>query len=794
MKPLIILTLTFTIHASSQYFTKIQEGPQSNDGGDSRSVNWIDYDNDGDIDLFITNGPSSKANNFLYKNNGSGTFSKVTDISLVNDPGSYDGSSWADYDNDGYIDAFSVTWYGQKNSLHRQRKGVFEKVTGIAPSADNTFSETASWGDYDNDGYVDLYVANSSGVLANILYSNNRNGTFTKVTTGPLVNNSEPTRSVDWCDFDNDGDLDLFTANEGNFSEALYWNLGGGNFVAESGTTVVSDAGNSFGSSVADIDNDGDMDILVVNHGNQNEALFLNNGNKTFAKVTSDPVVNSGGYSVGSAFGDLDNDGDLDLMVTNAFAGSSPTKNFLYLNNGNGTFVKIDTGIVANDPGWSYGVAFGDYDRDGDLDIATANCFGANQNNALYRNEGNKNAWLTVKAVGKVSNGSAIGAKVKVKATINGVPKWQYRQVSGQSGYCGQNLESHFGLGNAAVIDSLVVEFPSGQKSIQTNITPKQFLTVTENVPAGFFRGSLQIDSYEGMAPMTVSFADLSLSHTSQPVSSWKWDVNDDGIIDGTASTLSFQYTQPDTYSITLIVGNGIVTDTVIAKNAVVITPSAAIILFNTATHNFGTIDVNVPQKDTTVMVYNIGKLTDSLSVSLVYGSTSPSTVKPDSALKVHPSAFVLAPNDSQAVTFTIYPPKVIRTNLNIIYTPKIVLTSKFNVGVKTMEKPMWVKLQGTLVAVQEYGANPRAFELGQNYPNPFNPTTTIRFDLPDERFVDLRLYDSIGREIRKIINEVYPSGRFSVIVNAGQLSSGTYFYRLQAGTDSDIKKLMVVK
>ncbi len=794
MKQLFCLLTLFVLTAQAQYFTKVTTGPQSNDGGDSRSVNWVDYDNDNDLDLFISNGPSAKAKNFLYKNNGNGTFTKVTDLSVVNDPGSYDGSTWADYDNDGHIDAFTVTWYGQLNSLHRQRNGVFEKVFPGEIAKDQTYSETASWGDYDNDGYVDLYLANSSVKLQNFLYHNNGDGTFTKVLTGALVTDATASRSVDWCDLDNDGDLDLFVANEGTSNESLYWNNGNGTFTAEASGAIVTDGGDSFGSSVADVDNDGDFDVLTVNHANQNEFLYLNNGNKTFTKVTAGPVVNSGGYSVGSAFGDLDNDGDLDLMVTNAFAGAAQTKNFLYLNNGNGSFVKVDTGIVSTDMGWSYGVAFGDYDRDGDLDIATANCFGANQNNSLYKNEGNSNKWLTVKAVGKVSNASAIGARVRVKATINGNSVWQTRHVSGQSGYCGQNLESHFGLGNATVIDSLVVEFPSGQKIVQTNVSVNQFITITEVRPAGFFRGALQIEKFEDMAPAMIQFKDLSNADPANAATSWKWDLNGDGSIDAATSSASFNYTLPDTYSVTLIVSNGVKTDTVRSMNSVLITPSTAIIQFNTVTHNFGTVDVNVPKIDTVVYVANKGKLTDSITISLVYGSSFLGTVKPDSALMVSPKSFVLAPNDSFGVTFTAYPPKVTRSSPSVIYTPKLVVTSRHNGEGKVFEKAMWFKLQGTLSSAELDGRIPTVFSLGQNYPNPFNPATTIRYQLPESQHVSLKIFDSLGREVASLIDEMKDAGEYSHDVDGSSFSSGMYYYRLESEKFIETKKMILLK
>ncbi len=787
-----LLLVSFTLNA--QQFTRITEGPQSNDGGDSRSVNWVDYDGDGDLDLFFTNGPASKANNFLYRNDGNGTFTKMTGFSVVNDPGSYDGSTWADYDNDGHIDVFSATWYGQKNSLHRQRNGMFEKVFPGEIAHDQTFSETAAWGDYDNDGYVDLYLANSAGSLKNILYRNNGDGTFRKITDGSIVADASPSRSVDWCDFDNDGFLDLFIANEQNVSSKLFWNNGDGTFTEETSGSIVQDGGNSFGSSVADIDNDGDFDILVVNHANQNEFLYLNNGDRTFSNVTSDPVVASAGHSVGSAFGDLDNDGDLDLIVTNAFAGNSAVTNFLFLNDGKGNFVRIDTGSFSSDLGWSYGTALGDYDRDGDLDIAVANCFGANQHNALFRNEGNANAWLTISVIGTVSNASAIGTKVRIRSVINGTPVWQTRHVSGQSGYCGQNLEVHFGLGDAAIIDSISVTFPSGQKKILTNVTPRQHLIIKEDIPAGFLRGALQPSLYDEMAPVTVTFTDISRFDQSFPPVSWNWDLNGDGFADGAAPTASFEYTLPDTYSVSLTVSNGVKTDTAKSFRSVVVRPSAAIIQFSTETHNFGIVDVNTPVKDTTMYLYNRGKLTDSLTVSLIYGSSGPGTIKPDSALVVSPRNIVLAPGDSQAITLTLYPRSVIRTNLNITYTPKLVITSAKNTGPKMFEKTFYVKLQGTLTDAPPPVLVPREHRLHQNYPNPFNPSTAIMFDIASETNVVVKLFDSVGREVRTLAKGTYMPGSYQIKMDTELLAGGVYFYTMTAGNSTFTKKMVLVK
>lgn len=152
------------------------------------------------------------------------------------------------------------------------------------------------------------------------------------------------------------------------------------------------------------------------------------------------------------------------------------------MESGTASFQKITSGEIVNDSGYSYGFAWGDYDKDGDLDLAVANTFSENQKNALYKNNNqNGNKFITVKCTGTITNRSAIGVRVRVKTVINGTPVWQIREVEGQSGYCGQNLILHFGLGNASVIDSIKVEWPAGGNQYFTNVPVNRSVTITEN-------------------------------------------------------------------------------------------------------------------------------------------------------------------------------------------------------------------------------------------------------------------------------------------------------------------------
>jgi hypothetical protein len=482
-----LLASALASSAQTNIFSKITNSPVVTTPGDSRSVNWIDIDNDNDLDLFISNGPEAGQNNFLYKNDGLGGFTKVTNDPIVQDGKPSDGATWADFDNDGDVDCFVANWYGVNNLLYKNNgDGSFTQVLSGNLVNDGGFSETASWGDYDKDGWLDLYVTNSDGGFKNFLYRNLQDGSFQKVTTGSPVTDAFTSRSANWTDFNMDGNLDLFVTNEGTQNENLYRNNGDGSFTKLTTGPLLTAGGRTMSSSWADYDNDGDLDVFLANDQG-NDGLYRNDGAGVFFKITSDPVVTSGGNSFGSQWADVDNDADLDLFVTNSFWGG-PWKNFLFLNNGNGTFTKNLTEVVATDEGWSYGCAFGDWDCDGDLDLAVATCLNANQTDYLYENHSaeNGNNWLEIKLIGTNSNRSAIGAKVWVTATINGQTVTQLREISAQSGYCGQNqLSVHVGLADADSV-TLRVEWPSGLEQLFGSLAANHCLSLVEGqIPVG---------------------------------------------------------------------------------------------------------------------------------------------------------------------------------------------------------------------------------------------------------------------------------------------------------------------
>jgi hypothetical protein len=467
-------------------FTKITTGSIVNDGGYSYDCAWGDYDNDGFVDLFVVNdGSQAGQPNFLYRNNGDGTFTRMTSSGpIVTDVATCHGCAWGDYDNDGFLDMIVSNGGGGNQFLYRNNgNGTFSKITSSPVNAAGD-CHSVRWGDYDNDGWLDLFMVkhNSGG---NRLFHNNGDGTFTRITSGPLATDALPSWGAAWADYNNDGYLDLVLANDG--TNSLYQNNRNGTFLKVTVGPVVTDVWNSRGVAWGDYDNDGFLDLFVAHarpfgttNTGQDDSLYRNNGDGTFTRITNGPVVHSGGLSLSCAWADYDNDGFLDLFVTNwDVAGAT---NFLFHNTGDGTFTRVMEGSLVNDVAISNGCAWGDYDNDGFLDLFVANGnFQQNENNFLYRNNGNANAWIKLKLVGTASNRAAIGAKVRLKAVLGGQSRWQMREVSGGSGFGGQNdLRVNFGLGDATNIDIVRIEWPSGTVQELHDVAVRQFLTVTE--------------------------------------------------------------------------------------------------------------------------------------------------------------------------------------------------------------------------------------------------------------------------------------------------------------------------
>ena len=453
---------------------------QTEGGQNSVGVAFGDYDGDGDPDLYVVN---RGASNVLYRNEGDGTFpSRMTfsDVTLeagVGDAGKGRGVVFGDYDHDGHLDMY-VTNEGPNILYRNNGDGTFSDVTIQTGTGDIGSGRSALFGDYDNDGNLDLYVVNADG--ANVLYWNQGGMSFddapTFVNVAPQAGVADSGKGCGAAsgDYDNDGDLDLYVVN---FEEAnvLYRNDGDGRFSEVAVEAGVADSGKGVGTVFGDYDNDGWLDLYVTNHGAN--VLYRNNGDGTFSEATLEAGVGDAQKGVGTTFVDYDNDGFLDLYVVNWGA------NVLYRNNGDGTFadVTFEAGVGDRENGW--GVTTGDTNGDGypDLYIARA------ETNVLYTNRGEANHWLMVRTVGIQSNASGIGAQVRVVTgdssglSPSGRSLVQVREVSGGSGYCSQNsLPVAFGLGTSTQVDSVIVRWPSGTVDVLLTVERDQVLTVQE--------------------------------------------------------------------------------------------------------------------------------------------------------------------------------------------------------------------------------------------------------------------------------------------------------------------------
>jgi len=512
-----------------------------------------DYNGDRHADVFLTSFiidlpwplPDLGGPDQCYRNNGTARFTNRAGSLDLDDPGQGQGPAWADYDNDGRLDLYVVRGFQQavaeSHLLYHQEATRFDSSPSAYVSAAGA-GRSVCWADYDNDGFVDVFVTNgldSSDLLPDArvyLFRNEGDGSFIDNTIVLGLEDRRNGHGCAWSDFDNDGDQDLYIANHGfedpilGISDpqpnALYRNLlmetGNPYFedVAEAagvtGIDTFDPGGAAFGCAWADYNNDGWMDLYVTNGfagiipvGATPNRLFLNNHDGTFTDATIiafiPPPIEP---SFGCTWADYDNDGNIDLYVNNASIPMvAPAQNALFINQGFPLYNFSDeagpAGVQASE--WAQACATADFNSDGWPDIYSINGVPGFEliletPDDLYINDGGSNHWLHLDLVGTFSNRPAIGARITLRTGL----RQQTREVSAGSGYQSMDdLRVEFGLGSATAADTITIRWPSGCIQTLENVAADQIIEVVEDCPAFILRELLR-DPVSDMFPMAI--------------------------------------------------------------------------------------------------------------------------------------------------------------------------------------------------------------------------------------------------------------------------------------------------
>ncbi len=499
-------------------------------------VAFIDYDHDGYVDLFVVNGTrihraskDSAPTSHLYRNNGNGTFSDVTQSAGVQFSGWGQGACVGDYDNDGYDDLF-VTYYGKNRLYHNNGNGSFTEVgerAGVA-GANGRWNSGCAFVDYDRNGKLDLFVANyvdlgvnfsnvppaGSGQFCsykgipiacgprglktapNYLFRNNGDGSFTDVSeaSGIRITEGHYALGVLTLDYDNDGWPDIYVACD-SAASILYHNNRDGTFTDRglSAGVAFNEDGESqagMGVAAADYDHDGFLDIVKTNFSDDSPNLFHNNGKGGFSEVVFQAGLGRqrSGLGWGALFADFDNDGWADILLVNGHLASEIDKagsdshylqpKLLYRNLRNGQFQDISAASGINGAGLksSRGAATGDIFNNGQLTVAVNEM--GDRPSLLVRNKPWTGHWLGVVTRGANSNRDGIGARLELQC---GALR-QIDEVRSGGSYLSQNdLRVHFGLGDCATVERLAVSWPSGHKDEWRNIPVDRYIEVNES-------------------------------------------------------------------------------------------------------------------------------------------------------------------------------------------------------------------------------------------------------------------------------------------------------------------------
>jgi len=814
----------------------------------SRGISSGDFNNDGRPDLFFADNWQNKT--LLLENTGEGGFTNAnarirSDISSGRMGG---GPVWGDYDNDGDLDLYVTTGQylaGQwrQNILLRNDRGVFVDVADEAGLIDIQSTDNAIWLDYDRDGFIDLYTGNvGDPSFRNLLYRNRGDGTFEDVTDSAGLHipfhpeGGGSNGGMVAGDFNNDGWPDLYVAVF-RAENRLFLNNQQGGFI-ESNNSDIRDNGEAFGAATGDIDNDGDLDLLFAAGGSQTanfrSGILLNLGNAEFLDITDGigvETLSSSIESLGINLADIDNDGDLDIM-----AGWDPA--LLFINTGDGTFVdaSVGSGLLSQS---LFTLLFADFNLDGFLDILGGG--GGSAPPIFYHNIGNKNHWLRVELAGERSNRNGIGARII--ATTDTLR--QTREILGGLGFYQDEMVAHFGVGQRTIIDELEIRWPSGQIDFLSNIPTDQHIRILEGRPQYHPVAASQLRITENRTSLVGRETSISLEvipakfdHDAQITSV----VADLSAVDG-PHAIELPATNTGTFGKDIVFtptvsGFGEVSvlidqQTSLGPRWTQLSKSIGVLPTTNQPIFAGQLAAgwSLIVRDETKMADFEGRSSvwPTDVVSLTYRPETPVPALGYRGLRFafHPGSAVERFTNRLSVSLgnlsvPIFPDTKNITGISLenkqwqeieipltqwhITEQEVINEVRISGRMKGSIRLADIQLvthdapRPTAIVEQHDSTHPLSFALDQNYPNPFNSGTVIRFALPTASNITLSVYNLAGQQVATLAQGQRRAGNYRINWDGrddtgGTLASGIYFYRLYLGDGRvETRKLMLLR
>lgn len=830
-KPVAILVVFFLVIAiqviSAQHpsmsLNPFSETSISLPGVMSGRAVWGDYDNDGDLDILLIGDTSSTGNEYVSKifRNDIGNFVNIN-ASLV---GVAIGSAaaWGDYDNDGDLDvvlggATGPNGLNPITKIYRNDGGVFVDLNAGLPA---TIGGSVDWGDYDNDGDLDLLITGAQTWNGNFLSRIYRNdgGSFVNINANlPGVWGS----SVRWGDYDNDGDLDITLTGFGGTAISTLFRNDEQNFV---NVSAPFDPANSGTVAWGDYDNDGDLDLLfsgeLAGGDSVSNTTLYRNDSGTFENVYPSfvPLICS------VAWGDYDNDGDLDVVTAGAgIYGGFDLRSIVYRNDG-GVFVVVDslTGI------WGGSVAWGDYDNDGDLDIlltgATRNTNPYNPVTKIYRNNLGSNTFGQ-------NTPPTIPPAPMATVTGNSVTLSWNKSTDAQTPQDGLTYNIRVGTtpGGAEVVPPMSIASTGVRTVVQLGNTNHRNAWTLRNLLAGTYYWSVQaIDgAFAGSAFAAEQSFSVSAGQRAPHLVSVRDVPNDQGgrvTARWQASSLDTNVSLLPSYSIwRALPESSTVSNAKLGSQKEGLSSSYRYFMVNGIEYSWEWI-ANVPAHKFPTYSYTAPTLYDSMSSTdgkhyflvsaqtgdpnIFYDSNVDSGYSVDNLPPHGPLNFRFSsgeqqtsvifqwghPGDADVFQFRLYRSQTPNFDPEAIEPYATVSDTEYhdpsprdgwwyaaravdihgNVGPKSNEVLLLIG------DIKIRPGIPTEFALEQNYPNPFNPYTTIDFDLPTDGFVVLKVYNTLGQITRALINRPLIAGRYSISIDGTGLLSGVYLYQLSS-------------